>query len=563
MVNYLRSTSLRTGAPRSQLLRVPLDSPDLVGERGGHAFGAVAGTTVEHTVGEGFLAPGVRAIRLQHQMLREQKPVAVIPERVLHAFGSVADSPDRRPEALQSASIDRLDCVAEPAHGLAHVVQGRQRVVGCDRAGAPDGFRTLERAARLRGNGIREHRGGRLTRVLPDGRRIDKILQEIQQAVILLAREEGVHTLECAHIVLPGIVNESAVDIIVDEFGGKRLQLRLGPVGANLDVPRLTEHCTEAVQTIAKSVARITIENSAVGGEHAPQAPHHLPHRMHAVRFSTPHPRVRRGEADSVHSMRKVVRRLRSVLASYRGIFDRDASDALRDRLHRFGAVLGEARDVEVRADRAQTELESLPAELVNDDVHRRLVDNAREDYVRALERVHAFLSSEQYYRLLDFLEDFVDSPPVGKHAGEPAAAVFADAIAAEARRTLKRAKAVRRAGAVASDDALPALHDVRKAVRRLRYTIESIDGRALKSLGSPVGRIGDAAERVQDALGDHRDGLLFSQHLVLEANRAHAGGEKTFAYGVLYGRARDSAEGVTPAFTDEIGRIKRNTKKL
>ena len=52
-----------------------------------------------------------------------------------------------------------------------------------------------------------------------------------------------------------------------------------------------------------------------------------------------------------------------------------------------------------------------------------------------------------------------------------------------------------------------------------------------------------EAGELVQDTLGEHRDSVLFGQHLVLTSNRADAEGEKTFVYGVLAGLNERSGE--------------------
>lgn len=61
---------------------------------------------------------------------------------------------------------------------------------------------------------------------------------------------------------------------------------------------------------------------------------------------------VRRDVDDSVHQMRVTVRRLRSVLATFRPLYDRDRTEPLRAELIWLGALLGEARDAEVMRDR-------------------------------------------------------------------------------------------------------------------------------------------------------------------------------------------------------------------
>ncbi|WP_227497193.1 CYTH and CHAD domain-containing protein [Planctomonas psychrotolerans] len=286
-------------------------------------------------------------------------------------------------------------------------------------------------------------------------------------------------------------------------------------------------------------------------------------------------PAVRRRDSESVHDMRTGVRRLRSALAAFGGVFDREVSDDLRDRLRRLGSVLGTARDLEVRAARAEAALDAVPGGLVpgtsgENDAHSRLVEETQADYRRAVTTALRFLSSAPYYRLLDDLDAFVDAPPLGPRADRPAEKEFSRIIAGEVKRTRKRIRAVRRA--VAVDDGSVAveqehlLHDARKAARRLRYTIEAMsvdapggagagtgNGQGSGPLGSGAKGLAKAAKRVQGALGDHRDGMLFAEHLMSESKRAHTEGESTFILGVLHERSRreaaDALAGADAAF--------------
>ena len=56
-------------------------------------------------------------------------------------------------------------------------------------------------------------------------------------------------------------------------------------------------------------------------------------------------PAVRLDADDAVHKMRVAVRRLRSTLATYRRLLDRDVTEPLRDELKWLGGVLGAVRD--------------------------------------------------------------------------------------------------------------------------------------------------------------------------------------------------------------------------
>ena len=82
-------------------------------------------------------------------------------------------------------------------------------------------------------------------------------------------------------------------------------------------------------------------------------------------------------EPDAVHQARILVRRQRSVLRTFRPLFDRDRVDELRESLDELGDELGDVRDIEVRVEHAEHHLDdSMPREM-----RERLVDAERERY--------------------------------------------------------------------------------------------------------------------------------------------------------------------------------------
>lgn len=52
-----------------------------------------------------------------------------------------------------------------------------------------------------------------------------------------------------------------------------------------------------------------------------------------------------------------------------------------------------------------------------------------------------------------------------------------------------------------------------------------------------------ERAKAVQSLLGDHQDSVVSREHLRQEADVAHAAGEDTFTYGLLYQREADLAQ--------------------
>ncbi|MEV4803514.1 CYTH and CHAD domain-containing protein [Nonomuraea sp. NPDC049421] len=240
-------------------------------------------------------------------------------------------------------------------------------------------------------------------------------------------------------------------------------------------------------------------------------------------------PRVRRAEEDAVHQMRVAARRLRSALKAFKTVVT--GTRAIQDELRRLGDVLGEARDLEVIRARFTKELDGLAPELVVGPVRTRLGDGLRERERQAYGRIREVLSDERYYRLLDDLDTLVAAPQWGKAADEPAQ----EELLKSARAAWERVtRAYDRAQAI--DDPArreAAMHDVRKAAKRARYTAEAV------GLGKPAG----LAEGVQEALGAYQDGVVAQGLLAEEAARAREAGADTFTYGLLIGIERGAAE--------------------
>lgn len=246
-------------------------------------------------------------------------------------------------------------------------------------------------------------------------------------------------------------------------------------------------------------------------------------------------PRVRRAEEDAVHQMRVASRRLRSTLKAFRSVVTN--TDHVQDELRWIATVLGEARDLEVIRARFAGELRDLPPELVVGPVRNRLGDDLLERERQAYGRINEALSGERYYRLLDALDALVATPQLGKAAREPARDKLRDVAEANWRRVTKKYDI-----AMAVDDLRHreiAMHDVRKAAKRARYTAEALR----PILGGRMKRLAKLAEGVQEILGAHQDGVVAQETLLKEAEPARRAGEDTFTYGLLVGIERNAAD--------------------
>ena len=247
-------------------------------------------------------------------------------------------------------------------------------------------------------------------------------------------------------------------------------------------------------------------------------------------------PAVRRGVPDAVHRMRVATRRARSVLRAYRGVLDRAATDPIAAELRWLAAELGADRDREVLTQRLTSGLDDLPAGLPAGPVRDRLRDWSRARHEQARRRLLAVLDGERYLALLDALDELLSDPPLRAAATRPARPVLGTAVRRERRRLRRRlAEALRRPPGADRDTAL---HEARKAAKRVRYAAEA----AAPVLGKRAARTVSRAKRIQRLLGDHQDGVMARDLLLDLAAEARAAGEDTFVYGLLYGREEQRA---------------------
>ncbi|RIJ44545.1 CHAD domain-containing protein, partial [Clavibacter lycopersici] len=146
-------------------------------------------------------------------------------------------------------------------------------------------------------------------------------------------------------------------------------------------------------------------------------------------------PHVRADEHDAVHRMRVAVRRLRSALRTHQDVIDPAATAPVRAELTALGAVLGDARDMEVLRDRVVWSVVEHDTETVPDHVGDALHDVLDERYHRARERVIRALSSARYVALLDDLDRLVADPPLAHDATAPAGPALHAALRRDAER--------------------------------------------------------------------------------------------------------------------------------
>jgi len=257
---------------------------------------------------------------------------------------------------------------------------------------------------------------------------------------------------------------------------------------------------------------------------------------------------VRTDTADGVHQVRVACRRLRSILAAYRPVLDRERTDPVRAELQWLGQELSGTRDAEVSLEHLRALVAAQPPELVLGPVAARLQQAELQGETGGADRALQVLGTARYLTLLDTLFDLVQHPPLTERADEQAADLVAEVL----RRTVKRLRGHVEDAEVAERGDAPlgsppqhqdestgtaetpyelALHEVRKAGKRVRYTAEV----AAPVLGGSAMGVVDAMKQLQDVLGDRQDTVVTREQCRRLGIAAFGAGENAWTYGRLH----------------------------
>jgi CHAD domain-containing protein len=265
---------------------------------------------------------------------------------------------------------------------------------------------------------------------------------------------------------------------------------------------------------------------------------------------------VRTEQPEGVHDLRVACRRLRSILAAFRPVLDREHTDPLRAELQWVGAQLSGARDAEVALSHLRELVAAQPVELVLGPVAARLQQTEIKDHQAGARRVTRTLTDPRYLQLLDALDALLAEPPVTELAHAPASAQLADAV----RRTGKRLRRVVDAAREAEGaERHHLLHEVRKATKRVRYTAEVAEA----EFGAPATALVDCTKQVQDQLGAAQDTVVTRDVAVRVGRAAFAAGENAWTYGRLHGLEEARAEAAETGFWTLERELRRAVKAV
>jgi CHAD domain-containing protein len=130
-------------------------------------------------------------------------------------------------------------------------------------------------------------------------------------------------------------------------------------------------------------------------------------------------------------------------------------------------------------------------------------VETLQRASATALSAAREALESDRYLRLLARLNDLVVSPPWRPKATKPIAKSYLPRVEHDWKRLSERVAAARQVDDPAARAA--ALHEGRKAAKRLRYAMEPL----VPVIGKPAKRSVRDAKDLQSLLGEHHDAVV------------------------------------------------------
>jgi inorganic triphosphatase YgiF len=230
-----------------------------------------------------------------------------------------------------------------------------------------------------------------------------------------------------------------------------------------------------------------------------------------------------RSSTEGVHQMRVAMRRMRSLIATYKKLLAKGSYEPLSDLLNAAANELGPARDWDVFLDEllvpVEAEFEGAPeletlrerAELRRQDGYERADQLiASQGYARLLTDVLHWAGSRAWRQMTEGAEDHM---PAARRMDEPAKKVGADVLARRHGRLIK-------AGTGLENLSAEQRHQLRIAVKKVRYASEFFQSLFPSKMTAPYIR---ALRALQDNLG-HLNDLSSAQTMMAELVKASRG---------------------------------------
>lgn len=344
------------------------------------------------------------------------------------------------------------------------------------------------------------------------------------------ARTLGAQTTTVAWREVEVELGEHGQRKLLDRIERRLLKVGAQRAGSSSKVGRLlADRLPSAVTTSRPGSARCSARSA---GEVVLA---YLRTQAHQVRHYDP--LVRRDAPDAVHQMRVSARRMRSALQAFGRVLDREATRELVAELKWVAGELSGARDTEVMAKRFTALLTEVPDELKLGPIDAGFTRSFQRREADARDVALAALDSDRYLALQDRIDALLTDPPLTIRAARKAKRELPKSIRRAYRRVESRmAEAENQSSGEKRDRAL---HETRKAAKRLRYATEAVR----PTLGKPAARLRKHLKSVQNLLGEHQDAVVSRPVLRELAARAHLEGGNGFTYGLLYATEATRAE--------------------
>jgi CHAD domain-containing protein len=199
-------------------------------------------------------------------------------------------------------------------------------------------------------------------------------------------------------------------------------------------------------------------------------------------------------DPEFIHRMRVAARRMRTALSVFEDCFPSRKSEKFIKKIRRFAGVLGDARDADVRMIFLKEYLQTLPEKKYVDGIKRLLLrtEQARKKLQPLIVRV---VDESGHNGLFEDMEKAFRNPEHKGKRENPIRRRFLEETIWRLEEITGYEEAVR------LPENIDELHDMRIAVKHLRYCLEIFDS-AIEGLGKHIKN----ARHMQEILGDIHD---------------------------------------------------------
>ncbi|MFC4128442.1 CHAD domain-containing protein [Nocardia rhizosphaerae] len=262
-------------------------------------------------------------------------------------------------------------------------------------------------------------------------------------------------------------------------------------------------------------------------------------------------------DPDAVTTMVIAARRARSALSAHRPTAHREPEvHRLIEELRWFGIIVGAAHDLGVQSARLHAAVDALRPRYVRGPVRARMSTYFTARTRPAWTAARDLLASPRFPAMIEDMisEERLLRAGLVPGIDDPDNAAVIGALLDRVRVRMRAVESARD-----EDHADAATHELRKALRRLRYYLESV--RDLDPARSD--QAADGLVAVQDLLGDNQDAAVAKHHLIQLTREAENAGESTFTYGLLMQREIDRTTACAAALPAAYWRSLRTVRVM